>query len=56
MSGERGRHGVSLTWCKQFTINRVLFLEEIPQCTVSFLWLITSLGGALSALLFIDKY
>lgn len=55
-SGKRGRHGFTLTWRKQFTINWVLFLEEIPPCRVAFLWLITSLGGALSTLLFIDKY
>lgn len=37
-------------------MNWVLFLEEIPQCRVSFLWLVTSRGGVLSTMQFIDKY
>lgn len=56
MSGEVGRHRFCLTWCKQFTIKWVLFLEEMPRHRVFFLWLITSLGGVLSTLLFIGKY
>ena len=37
-------------------MNWVLFLEEIPWCRVSFLWLVTSRGRVLNSMGFIDKY